>query len=68
MTGVVEEFDEPRGLGWVTGEDGARYRFHCTAVADGTRTIARGTRVVFSLAPGHGGRYEARGLASLGLT
>ncbi len=58
--GVVAEFDEPRGLGVVRDEDGGSYPFHCAAIADGTRRIDEGTRVVFLVAAGHGGRYEAR--------
>ena len=45
MNGVVTQFDDPRGLGEVTGEDGAVYPFHCTQIADGSRTIAEGTEV-----------------------
>lgn len=63
--GVVAEFDEPRGLGVVRGDDGSTYRFHCTAVADGTRNVDSGTRVVFSLAAGHLGRYEARAVTTI---
>ena len=58
--GVVEEFDEPRGLGVIAGDDGRRYPFHCTAIADGSRRIPVGSRVVFATAPGHLGRFEAR--------
>jgi cold shock CspA family protein len=64
-TGVVIAFDEPRGLGVVRGDDGRNYPFHCTALADGTREVALGTRVVFSLAAGHGGRYEARAVTTV---
>ena len=59
-TGVVSEFDDPRGLGSVLADDGRRYEFHCTAVADGSRTIEVGTRVAFVLAVAHRGRLEAR--------
>ena len=59
----MTEFDEARGLGTVDGDDGHRYPFHCTAIADGSRTIAVGTEVRFTVAPGHRGRYEARSLA-----
>jgi cold shock CspA family protein len=61
-TGVVDEFDDPRGLGTVLDDDGRRYGFHCTAVADGSRRIEVGTRVMFTTAAGHRGRIEARGL------
>lgn len=62
--GMVTEFDEPRGLGTVQADDGTSFRFHCTAIADGTRDVAVGTRVVFSVVAGHGGRYEARALTT----
>ena len=38
------------------------YPFHCTAIADGTRTIAVGTAVTFDVVPGRLGRWEASGL------
>jgi cold shock CspA family protein len=59
LRGVVSEFDEASGLGAVTAADGAVYGFHCTQIADGTRTIAVGTRVDFDVVPWHRGRYEA---------
>jgi cold shock CspA family protein len=62
---MVTEFDEPRGLGTVQADDGASYRFHCTAIADGTRDVAVGARVVFSVVAGHGGRYEARAVTTI---
>jgi len=64
LSGVVEEFDDPRGLGVIAGDDGRRYPFHCTAIADGSRRIAVGTRVVFAVAAGHLGRLEARAVTS----
>ena len=59
MHGTVTGFDEHRGLGEVTADDGATYSFHCTAIADGTRTIAVGAAVEFVVVPGHLGRWEA---------
>jgi len=61
--GTVTEFDEARGLGVVTADDGAAYPFHCTQIADGTRTIAVGARVRFAVGPGLPGRWEARNLS-----
>ena len=58
MQGEVTEFDEPRGLGTI-GSGGAAYPFHCTQIADGTRTIEVGSRVTFELRPGPMGRWEA---------
>jgi len=58
MDGIVTAFDEARGLGTV--ESGGRpYPFHCTEIADGTRTIAVGTAVRFEVRPGGMGRWEA---------
>ena len=48
-TGTVVDFDEYVGLGHVDAKDGARYLFHCVEIADGTRTIEVGTRVLFDL-------------------
>jgi cold shock CspA family protein len=58
-TGVVADFDEPRGLGTIRTDDGAELPFHCTAIADGTRTIPVGQRVAFRTAAGLLGRWEA---------
>jgi len=57
--GRVTAFDEHRGLGEVAGDDGTTYSFHCTAITDGTRTIAVGTPVEFEIVAGHLGRWEA---------
>jgi cold shock CspA family protein len=56
--GTVTAFDEPRGLGVITAA-GTEYPFHCTVIADGTRTIAVGTDVEFEVVPGGLGRWEA---------
>jgi len=57
--GVVTEFDDARGLGVVRRDDGCDYPFHCTAVADGSRSIAVGTGVSFAVVAGRMGRWEA---------
>lgn len=57
--GTVHVFDDPRGIGVVRGHDGTELGFHCTAIADGTRTIAEGTEVTFRVVPGRHGRWEA---------
>jgi cold shock CspA family protein len=59
LTGSVTEFDEVAGFGTVTAADGTSYFFHCTQIADGSRTIAVGTQVSFDVVPWHLGRYEA---------
>lgn len=65
MLGTVIEFDEPRGLGLIEGDDGERYPFHCTRIADGTRTVPEGARVEFVVMAGTGGRWEADAIASV---
>ncbi|HXW36241.1 MAG TPA: hypothetical protein VEJ87_16820 [Acidimicrobiales bacterium] len=62
QTGIVSLFDEPKGLGEIQADDGVGYPFHCTSIADGTRQIAQGTRVVFVPKAGHLGRIEACGI------
>ncbi len=57
--GRVEHFDERRGRGEIVDGDGTRYPFHCTRIADGTRTIPTGARVVFDVGPGPLGQWEA---------
>jgi cold shock CspA family protein len=58
----VASFDRTRGLGRVTESDGTEYAFHATAIADGSRSIELDAAVVFTLAPSHGGSFEARTL------
>jgi cold shock CspA family protein len=57
--GVVASFDDPRGLGVVRSDDGVEHPFHCTAIADGTRTIEVGSVVTYRVTPGRLGRWEA---------
>jgi cold shock CspA family protein len=59
LAGQVAEFDEHRGLGVIRSSGGARYSFHCTAISDGTRTIAQHARVEFVLVAGPVGAFEA---------
>ena len=59
VPGRVIAFDEHRGLGEVESARGHRYPFHCTAIADGTRTIAVDTAVEFEVVAGPLGRAEA---------
>lgn len=63
--GRVASFDPARGLGTVTDDGGSVHPFHATAIADGSRRIDVGTPVSYTLAPGHGGRLEARTLVPL---
>jgi CspA family cold shock protein len=58
MNGTVTAFDDTRGLGTITADDGRTFAFHCTQIADGSRSIEVGRAVQFDLAPKLG-RYEA---------
>jgi cold shock CspA family protein len=58
-TGVVEEWDDPRGVGLVRADDGRALDLQCTHIADGSRTTTVGTRVRFVAAPGHHGHWQA---------
>lgn len=58
--GRVAEFDDHKGYGWIEPDDdhgdaGPRLFFHCTGIADGTRTIATGAAVTFDVVDGRMG-------------
>jgi cold shock CspA family protein len=59
LTGTVVTFDDAAGYGTIQEDDGPPRWFHCTAIADGSRTIEVGARVRFEVVPGHLGRWEA---------
>jgi cold shock CspA family protein len=59
MDGVVATFDDFKGYGTVRAADGRELFFHCTQLADGTRTIVVDTPVTFEVRPGHRGQWEA---------
>lgn len=63
--GRVTAFDEARGLGSVETPGGASFAFHSTAITDGSRKIAVGSRVSFLAAAGLGGRYEAASVSEV---
>jgi cold shock CspA family protein len=62
MIGEVVEFDDEAGYGTVQAEGGTRHFFHCTAVADGSRSIEVGTAVRFEVVPGRRGQWEGTAL------
>ncbi len=64
-TGQVVAFDERVGFGAVRAADGTELFFHCTAIADGSRTIEVGAEVIFQVVPGHHGRWEAAAVQPL---
>jgi cold shock CspA family protein len=62
--GHVEAYDPRRGLGAIKRDDGHRFEFHCTAIADGSRDIPVGATVTFWVVPGHLGQWEAATIRS----
>ena len=63
--GVVRFFDVPAGLGVVDDGVGNSWMFHCTQIADGTRSIEPGQAVRFDVRPGGPGRFEAFAVAAV---
>jgi hypothetical protein len=59
VNGRVASFDDPRGIGSIVGDDGVTYPFHCTQIADGSRTIGVEIAVTFEPRAWHLGRCEA---------
>ncbi|MBM3660594.1 MAG: hypothetical protein FJW95_13990 [Actinobacteria bacterium] len=57
--GRVEAYDPHRGWGTIVGDDGEHLGFHCTQIADGSRTIPVGAVVRYRRIPAHLGRWEA---------
>ena len=64
LYGTVTEFDDARGLGSVTADDGATFAFHCIEILDGTRTIETGRRVAFEPLARFG-RFQAGAISKL---
>jgi cold shock CspA family protein len=61
LGGRVAEFDDAAGYG-VVSSDAGRWFFHCTSIADGSRTIEVGAPVTFDVVGGRLGRWEASDL------
>jgi cold shock CspA family protein len=65
-SGRVAAFDDHVGAGTVEDDlTGEVWPFHCTRIGDGSRTIAEGTWVTFTVTPGPVG-LEAEGLRRRG--
>jgi cold shock CspA family protein len=59
--GRVIAFDDHVGRGQVEA-GGLQYPFHCTAIADGSRTVREGAAVEFELVIGPLGALEAEAI------
>ncbi len=64
--GTVDSFNEENGWGTVNDLQGSVLPFHCTGIADGSRTIPVGQEVEFRVVPGRGGRWEATDVRPIG--
>ena len=61
MKGRVKWFDDKRGYGFITSEDGVDTYVHFTAIAtDGYRTLKHNWRVEYDVVTTDDGRMEAR--------
>lgn len=54
-TGKVRFFDEVRGFGFVTGEDGSDVFLHASALPAGVTTLRSGTKIEYDVADGKRG-------------
>ncbi len=61
----MAEYDDHKGYGYIETDGGRRLFFHCTAIADGSRTVAPGATVSFEITDGRMGP-EATGVRETG--
>lgn len=54
-SGIVATFDDHVGAGTIAEDGQPDWPFHCTSIADGSRTIAVGTAVSFRVTAGPNG-------------
>lgn len=60
-SGKVRFYDEEKGFGFITSEDGEDVFLHATALPAGTSSLKQGTRVEFGVAAGK------RGMQAMGV-
>jgi cold shock protein len=54
-TGKVKFYDEQKGFGFISGDDGEQVFLHASALPDGVTTIKAGTRLEYSIVAGKRG-------------
>lgn len=59
LRGRVAEYDDHKGYGYLEVGGGGRLFFHCTAIADGSRTIREGVEVEYEAVTDPRGKPEA---------
>lgn len=62
----MADYDDHKGYGWLDTGDGERLFFHCTAIADGTRTIPVGIEVEYEPVTDPRGQPEAAAVRPIG--
>lgn len=66
MKGIVKWFDNKRGYGFITGDDGVDTYVHYTAIVrEGYRTLKHNWRVEYEVVAGDDGRPEAHNVRTL---
>jgi len=65
ITGVIEDFDDRRGYGYLVDQTGRRFFFHCVDIVDGTRSIPNGAAACGVRAVGRLGLDEVKGVRAL---
>jgi cold shock CspA family protein len=65
ITGVIEDFDDRRGYGYLADQTGQRFFFHCVDIVDGTRSIPNGAAASGVRAVGRLGLDEVKGVRVL---
>ena len=66
-TGKVKWFNDTKGFGFISREDGEDVFVHYSAItSEGFRTLSQGQEVEFEIVPGKNGRPQAANVAVLG--
>jgi cold shock CspA family protein len=63
LSGTIAAFDDDAGWGTLRTEAGDEVFFHCTQIADGSRTIPVGVAVTAEVLPIGLGEWEATSVA-----
>ena len=63
--GRVADYDDHKGWGYIATDDGRLLFFHCTAIADGTRTISVEAEVEYEEVTDPRGKPEAAHVRAL---
>jgi cold shock CspA family protein len=63
LQGIITDFSDARGDGHLRTDEGELLYFHCVTIADGSRHVDAGARVVATRRVGLRGRDEATAIA-----